>query len=189
MQLGFYFDQSRCTGCLACCVACKDWHDIAPGPVHWIRITCAEKGKFPSLFIAYLIDCCFHCLHPLCIEACPVQAIEKQSDNGIVVVDQEVCLGKNACGLCEEACPYGSPQFENGEDSKMQKCDFCAERWLEGKKPVCVEACPMRALDAGPLEQLKAKYGGQKETFGFTYFAELGPSIIFRHKNMPEIAA
>jgi len=189
MQLGFYSDQSCCTGCLTCCVACKDWHNIPPGPVQWIRISCIEKGKFPSPFIACLIHCCFHCLHPLCIQACPVQAIEKRSDNGIVVVDQEACLGKHACGLCKDACPYGSPQFENREEAKMQKCDLCAERWLEGKKPVCVEACPMRAMDAGPLEELQVKYACQKKTFGFTCFGELGPSIMFKPKTMDENTA
>ena len=32
MQIGFYFDQTRCTGCSACRVACKDWNDIPAGP-------------------------------------------------------------------------------------------------------------------------------------------------------------
>ena len=39
MQLAFYFDQTRCTGCYACVVACKDWHDIPAGPASWMRVT------------------------------------------------------------------------------------------------------------------------------------------------------
>ena len=45
-QMGFYFDQTRCTGCYACVVACKDWHDIDAGPVSWMRVNTIEKGKF-----------------------------------------------------------------------------------------------------------------------------------------------
>ncbi|OSB96938.1 4Fe-4S dicluster domain-containing protein, partial [Klebsiella pneumoniae] len=29
----------------------------------------------------------------------------------------------------------------------MTKCDGCHERVAEGKKPICVESCPLRALD------------------------------------------
>ena len=28
MQLGFFFDQTRCSGCLTCVVACRQWHSI-----------------------------------------------------------------------------------------------------------------------------------------------------------------
>ena len=48
MQIGFYFDQTRCTGCSACRVACKDWHDIPAGPENWMRIHYTEKGTFPA---------------------------------------------------------------------------------------------------------------------------------------------
>jgi len=51
MQMGFYFDQTRCTGCFTCVVACKDWHDVPPGPASWMRVTTVEKGKYPDLFV------------------------------------------------------------------------------------------------------------------------------------------
>ena len=47
MQLGFYFDQTRCTGCHTCNVACKDWHDIDAGPVNWMRVTTIGREGFP----------------------------------------------------------------------------------------------------------------------------------------------
>ena len=37
----------------------------------------------------------------------------------------------------------------------MQKCDLCIERWTDGKKPICVDACPPHALDAGIIDELK----------------------------------
>ena len=51
-QLGYYFDQTRCTGCYTCTVACKDWHDIPAGPANWLRVATILKGKFPNLFLA-----------------------------------------------------------------------------------------------------------------------------------------
>lgn len=186
MQLGFYFDQTRCTGCFTCCIACKDWHDIAAGGAHWIRTSCREEGEFPQLFVAYLSQPCFHCLDPRCMAACPAGAIHKREDTGIVEVDQEKCLGESFCGVCQEVCPYGSPQFGEDENAKMQKCNLCLDRWLEGKKPICVEACPMRALDAGPLEELKMKYGTRQEGAGFTYSLEMKPSVIFKPKLKPK---
>ena len=59
------------------------------------------------------------------------------------------------------------------------------ERWAEGKKPICVDGCPMRAMDAGPIDEMKAKYGEVKEASGFTYNDELKPSVIFKAKLQP----
>ena len=64
----------------------------------------------------------------------------------------------------------------------MQKCDLCLDRWVEGKKPICVEACPMRAMDAGPVDELKARYGDVLEAEGFVYSRKLIPSVVFKPK-------
>jgi anaerobic dimethyl sulfoxide reductase subunit B (iron-sulfur subunit) len=64
----------------------------------------------------------------------------------------------------------------------MQMCDFCIDRLTEGKKPICVAACPMRALDAGPIDELAAKYGSDKEAVGFVYSDGLDPSVVFKPK-------
>ena len=184
MQMGFYLNQPRCTGCYACVVACKDWHDVPAGPASWLRIKTIESGKYPNPRVVNLTLTCFHCINPTCIEACPVGAITKREEDGIVLVDREKCLGKDTCGmLCKDACPYGAPQFEAEENAKMQKCNFCLERWAEGKKPICVDACPLRALDAGPLDELRAKYGDIVEVEGFSYSTETNPAIVFKSKN------
>jgi anaerobic dimethyl sulfoxide reductase subunit B (iron-sulfur subunit) len=182
MQVGFYFDQTRCVGCYTCSVACKDWHDIPAGSVNRISVSCIEKGAFPRPFVAYLVRPCYHCEKPVCVEACPVNAITKREKDGIVLVDQEVCLGESVCGgMCRQACAYNAPQFEDYLDSKMEKCDFCLERWEQGKMPVCVEACPVRALDAGILDELVAKYGYGREGAGFSY-TDCKPSLIMKGK-------
>lgn len=179
MQMGFYFDQTRCIGCFACIVACKDKNNVEAGSVSLRRVTTIEKGDYPELFAAFLSISCAHCGKPACLEACSFEAISKRDGDGVVVVDREACSG---CGACLEACPYESPQFGTGQDDRMQKCDFCSDRLAEGKKPVCVMACPVRAMDAGPMEELQAKYGDTVTAEGFEYSAELAPSIIFKAK-------
>jgi anaerobic dimethyl sulfoxide reductase subunit B (iron-sulfur subunit) len=183
MQMGFYYDQTRCIGCYTCSIACKDWHDIGAGPVNWRRVKSTERGKFPKPVITFLSLSCNHCAEPVCVLACPVNAITKREEDGIVIVNRKRCLGRDNCGaLCKKACPYNAPQFEDEGNAKMQKCDLCLDRWIEGKKPICVEACPMRALDAGPLDELKVKYGSIREAYGFAYSAKARPSIIFKPK-------
>lgn len=182
MQYGFYFDQTRCTGCGTCIVACKDWRDIPAGPESWMRVTTIEKGDRHDLFVARMISPCYHCAQPACLSACPAGAIAKRPEDGIVTVDAAACLGAERCGRCRDACPYGAPQFTAGDTGPMSKCDLCLERWAEDQKPVCVTACPMRALDAGPLEQLRRTYGDLREAEGFSPAPGLGPSIIFKPK-------
>jgi NADPH-dependent glutamate synthase beta subunit-like oxidoreductase len=94
------------------------------------------------------------------------------------------CL--NCAGhLCKDVCPYSAPQFAVEEKAKMQKCDLCFDRWGEGKKPICVEACPPRALDAGFLEELEMKYGKRKDAVGFVYSPVVRPSIVNKPKKNP----
>ena len=182
MQLSFYFDQTRCIGCYTCAVACKDWHDVPAGPASWMRVQTIEEGKYPEPFVAFLSAPCYHCAQPACLLACPVNAISKRELDGIVTVDRETCLGKEKCQLCLEVCPYSAPQFGAESNAKMQKCDLCLERWSEGKKPICVTSCPTRALDAGPTDEMKIKYGNVNNAVGFDFSEKLKPSVVFKPK-------
>ena len=56
------------------------------------------------------------------------------------------------------ACPYGAPQYDEAK-GHMTKCDGCYERVAAGKKPICVDSCPLRALDMAPIDELREKYG------------------------------
>jgi anaerobic dimethyl sulfoxide reductase subunit B (iron-sulfur subunit) len=61
----------------------------------------------------------------------------------------------------------------------MQKCDLCLHRLIEGQKPICVEVCPLRALDAGSLEKLERMYGTVRTATGFPDPGDTEPCIIF----------
>ncbi len=99
MQLGFHFDQSRCTGCFACAVACKDWHDIPAGPAKWMRILYHEEGKYPDVFVSHVASPCYHCTQPVCAWICPNEAITKREEDGVVVVDRDKCRNEKTCGI------------------------------------------------------------------------------------------
>ena len=164
MQLGFYFDQTRCIGCNACTVSCKDWNQVNPGPVRWRKQENNEKNNGLSVF-ENLTMSCNHCEEPACMAACGANAITK-TDKGIVIVDRNKCQQLLSCII---ACPFAAPHIadnlqepKKGEnwivDHPMQKCKFCWERIEDGNAPVCVSACPVRALDYGDIDDLQRKY-------------------------------
>jgi NADPH-dependent glutamate synthase beta subunit-like oxidoreductase len=99
MQLGFYFDQNRCTGCFACAIACKDWHDVPAGPARWLRLLYQEEGDFPNVYVSHMATPCYHCTEPVCAFVCPNEAVTKRDEDGIVVVDRDKCRGDQTCGI------------------------------------------------------------------------------------------
>lgn len=182
-QIGFYFDQTRCTGCYTCSVSCKDWYDVDAGPENWMRVMKIEKGKFPNLSLTYLAIACNHCADPPCVKACPTNAITKRESDGIVIVDQDLCLGKTECGAkCLKVCLWDAPQFDGNENAKMRKCNLCLERLEQGKQTICVEACPMYALDVSTMDELQSKYGNNTEAEGFEYNKKIKPSVIYKRR-------
>ena len=80
-----------------------------------------------------------------------------KNEDGFVIVNEEICIG---CRYCHMACPYDAPQYDS-QKGHMTKCDGCYSRVKAGQKPICVDACPLRALDFAPIDELRAKYGDQ----------------------------
>jgi anaerobic dimethyl sulfoxide reductase subunit B (iron-sulfur subunit) len=164
-QWGFYFDPSRCMGCHACSIACKNRHGVDSGGVDWRRVEHVERGEFPDVEGMSVSMSCMHCVDPPCEKVCPANAIEKRESDGIVTVDQDACIG---CHYCGWACPYGAPQY--GDDGFMQKCNLCLEKGPgsgvdapakqdqeEPLAPACADECVGGALEAGPIDELLDK--------------------------------
>ncbi len=166
-QLAFNFDASACTSCRACQAACMDRANLDE-EVTWRKVVQYGGGSWvphgntmvPNHVFNYGISLsCMHCQDPACVTVCPTTALYKRAEDGIVLVDATKCIG---CRYCEWACPYGAVHFD-AVSGVMTKCDFCNDLLAKGGKPACVEACVMRCLDFGDLEELRAKYGNFNE--------------------------
>lgn len=61
--------------------------------------------------------------------------------------------------LLHHGLPLPCPRID--EDLKRSsKCDGCRERVARGLTPICVEACPLRALDFGTPYELSERHPG-----------------------------
>ena len=178
IQHGFFFDQSRCIGCSQCVVACQQWHNISPGSVKWMRVYQWEKGSFPNIRLPMLAIPCYHCENPVCVKACPNNALYKEGKYGAVLVDSDKCRGARKCWL---ACPYGVPQYDGDEPGlRMSKCNMCIDRLDQGLRPICVLSCSMRALEFGPLDELRKKYGDLKQLEDMPKGSITKPAVVFK---------
>ena len=145
-------DATKCMNCKACLVACQQRNHVPLGHArNWVRQT---PDVSSPLGFAFQPGACMHCDKPLCVDACPTHATYK-ADDGSVVIDKSRCIG---CGSCARACPYEAP-YVSLESGTSRKCDFCMDLIDKGETPYCVAACPMRCLEYGDIEELRAEHG------------------------------
>lgn len=146
-RFGMLVDLRKCIGCQACTVGCS--MENLP-PIGQFRTTVLQyevedyDDGLPAMF--NLPRLCNHCENPPCIPVCPVQATF-QRDDGIVLVDNERCVG---CAYCVQACPYDA-RFINSETNTADKCTFCEHRLEVDLLPACVETCVGGARMIGDL--------------------------------------
>lgn len=175
-QYGFHVDLRKCTGCHACAIACKTENNTPIG-VDWRQVITQEGGTYPRPVRLFVTMACNHCDHPACLESCPVDAISKRSTDesgkGIVLIDQEKCIG---CKRCTWACPYGAPRM-NAATNKAEKCTLCVHRLDAGLGlvPACVSTCVGNALHFGPIDELP----GTDQIDGFANPVLTGPNVRF----------
>ncbi len=146
VQYGMLIDTRRCIGCHACTVACKSEFDVPLG-VNRSWVEYIEKGTYPNAARSFLPRLCNHCSEPQCVDVCPTGATWKRDEDGVVVIDPEVCIG---CKYCIQACPYGA-RFLNPITGAADKCDFCLHRTTQGIEPSCVNTCIGKARIFGDI--------------------------------------
>jgi len=171
---GFVYDQTRCIGCNACQMACKDGHDLELSQFFRRVQTLEYTDDQGQLVVMHYSGCCNHCQDAPCVEHCPTGAMHRQED-GTVAVEQEKCIG---CSTCTWVCPYGAPKVSH-KTGRSMKCDACLDRRKEGKEPLCVEACLTHCLK---LIDLKTLSDEEKERY--TNTLPILPSPEKTHPNL-----
>ena len=160
-QYGFFVDTTRCIKCYSCEVACQQWHQMKAGTFMRREVHEECTGTFPDVKRRFTSLSCMHCEHPACVGVCPVGALSKRDEDGLVVVDKAKCIGCRSCAL---ACPFDVPRY--GDKKIMDKCDGCLSLGRRtDEAPRCVNTCPTRALqfgDLGEMDALAARKGGKR---------------------------
>ncbi len=103
-------------------------------------LTTAERLAFfemERMVFFYLPRICNHCLNPCCVAACPSGALYKRGEDGIVLVNQNICRGWR---YCISACPYKKVYY-NWRTGKSEKCILCFPRLESGQAPACFHSC------------------------------------------------
>ncbi|WP_323036618.1 4Fe-4S dicluster domain-containing protein [Pararhodobacter sp.] len=183
-KLGLVIDLDTCVGCHACVVSCKGWNTENYGaPLSDMDAYGANPvGTFLNRVHSYEVSApdappmvvhfpksCLHCEDAPCVTVCPTGASYKRTEDGIVLVNEQDCIG---CGLCAWACPYGAREMD-ALAGVMKKCTLCVDRIYNenlpeiDREPACVRTCPAGARHFGDfsdpdsaVSQLVAARGG-----------------------------
>ena len=183
-SLGLAIDLDTCVGCHACVISCKEWNTANYGaPLSDVDAYGASPvGTFLNRVHTFEIKAdnrpaqtlhfprsCLHCEDAPCVTVCPTGASYKRTEDGIVLVNEDDCMG---CGLCAWACPYGAREMD-AQAGIMKKCTLCVDRIYnenipeEDRVPSCVRTCPAGARHFGDfadpdsnVSRLSAERGG-----------------------------
>ncbi|MYZ48271.1 4Fe-4S dicluster domain-containing protein [Propylenella binzhouense] len=171
-KLGLVIDLDVCVGCHACVVNCKEWNTGGYGAalsdqepygetpsgtflnrIHTFEVLPEANGAGASPMVVHFPKSCLHCADAPCVTVCPTGASYKRAEDGIVLVNEDWCIG---CGLCAWACPYGARELDEAE-GVMKKCTLCVDRIYNenleevDRVPACVRTCPTNARHFGDL--------------------------------------
>jgi molybdopterin-containing oxidoreductase family iron-sulfur binding subunit len=167
IRYGMVIDLDKCTGCMACAVACQEENNVSfredesnkLRSITWLEVFYLDNGKpYPEHRKAYLPRPCQHCdseHDSPCTFVCPVNATKRDEENGLVNQIPVRCIG---CRYCMAACPYHARYF-NWWDTEwpkpmeemltpevsprmrgvVEKCTMCVQRLQRAKDKAFME--------------------------------------------------
>lgn len=165
-RLGLVIDLDTCVGCHACATNCKEWNTSGhSAPLTDLNAYQAEQrgvwfnrvftyeagGEGTNARTVHFPKNCLHCEFPACVTVCPTGASYKRAEDGIVLVNTDICIG---CKLCSWACPYGAREYDE-DAGVMKKCTLCIDKIYNehlpaaDRVPACVATCPAKARHFG----------------------------------------
>ncbi len=201
------YDDSKCTACRGCQLACKQWNALAASQtenrgtyqnppslnpntfmlIHFQDYVDKKTGNVKWLFRK---EACMHCTDAACVTVCPSGALHYNKETKTVGLDHDKCIG---CKECVAACPFEIPRWDAKTD-KVYKCDMCESRITSNMEPACVKACPTGALSWGDKNKMLKKaekrakeIGGDATTYGDKYCG--GTHFMYVLKEKPEVYA
>ena len=198
-KLGLVIDLDICVGCHACVVSCKEWNSQGHGAplADTDAYGAAPEGTFLNRVHSYEVvpqdgpaqlvhfpRSCLHCENAPCVTVCPTGASYKRAEDGIVLVNEDACIG---CGLCAWACPYGARELD-GVERVMKKCTLCIDRIHNetlpepDRVPACVRSCPTGARHFGDFADPESHVSRLvAERGGYDLMPELGTKPVNKY--------
>ena len=187
-EVGMLYDSTLCVGCKACVYACRKanfdlddssylskkdaadtrWQDVYELDYRTRNIIKMYTNPDDPKDYAFIKRACNHCNHAGCVSACPVKAMTKNPETGVVEYDKSRCVG---CRYCQLACPFNVPAFEwHQAIPKIVKCEMCRDTNLKTKGiTACAEVCPAKAIVYGKradlLEEAKNRLAANPDRY------------------------
>lgn len=111
----------------------------------------ANNGVVSIAELATYFLVCRRCEDPHCVAACPVEALEQQTEKDKLLIRHNMrCI---SCKSCSYACPYGTIYPEN-VPYIIHVCDFCLDRRNQKNDPLCVKTCSYDALSLKSADEV-----------------------------------
>ncbi|MBK8457587.1 MAG: 4Fe-4S dicluster domain-containing protein [Phyllobacteriaceae bacterium] len=191
-RLGLVIDLDTCVGCHACATNCKEWNTSGhSAPLTDLNAYQAEQrgvwfnrvftyeagGQGDNARTVHFPKNCLHCEFPACVTVCPTGASYKRAEDGIVLVNADICIG---CKLCSWACSYGAREYDE-DQGVMKKCTLCIDKIYNenlpeaDRVPACVATCPAKARHFGDFADPDSHVSRlTRERGGFDLMPETG---------------
>lgn len=155
-------DKERCINCYTCEVACKQEHNLPVGPRWITVQTIGPKRVGDTLRMDFMPILCMHCAEPACLNACPEKAIYKREDGIVLINEDACtgcklcmdacpvgamqyfedkgkackctyCVGRIDAGkipACVNSCPTHAMKFGDANEVALGMRQKAAERFI-----------------------------------------------------------